>query len=244
MSFRLLEAFASLFQGQPYHHRKSNQGDAVSVEFYEDIYDLGLSGKFNLAADEASRGVGPRNKTVTKQRMRRGDGTFGLLVDSDNVLRLPGYHVPRGPVATIDIGVEVKIFNKAMMKQVDRVAGDLEKQVKQWGRVAERDRLLSVAIVGINCANYTVSYEGQGTNARVYKTDGKQYAHPVDEAPRVMARIQQEVIDRNFYDEVVILKYRATNETPFDFSWEHKATTEKAYKAALLRVADKFQRRF
>lgn len=244
MNYRLLDAFASLFIGQPYYHRRSNQGDAVSVEFYEDIYDLGHSPKFNRAADEARRGVGPRNKAVTKTRMRRGDGTLGLLVDHNNVLRLPGYHVPRGPIATIDIGVEVKIFNKAMMKQVDRVVGDLQKQVKHWERVTDSDSLLSVAIIGINCSDYTVSYEGQGDTARVYKTDGKKYAHPIDEAPRVLARIQQEVIDAQHYDEVLILNYIARNEAPFGFAWQNATRTREAYRATLLRIADKFERRF
>lgn len=244
MKYRLLDAFASLFSGQPYYHRKSNQGDAVSAEFYEDLYDLGHSPKFNLAVDTARRGIGPRNKTVTKRRMRRGDGTLGLLIDRDNALRLPGYSVPRGAVATIDIGVEAKIFNKAMMKQVDRVAGDLKKQVEHWRRVTEDDRLLSIAVIGVNCADYTVSYEGQEENARVYKTDGKKYAHPVDEAPRVLARIQQEVIDAEIYDEVLILKYIARNEAPFNFVWQDTAATRAAYKAALLRVTDKFERRF
>lgn len=244
MSFRLLDAFAALFQGQPYFHRISNQGDAISVEFYEDLYSLGHSAKFNDAADKALRGIGPKNKAVTKQRMRRGDGTFGLLVDRDNILRLPNYHVPRGAVATIDIGVEVKILNKAMMKQVDRVVGDLEKQVKQWERITDKDRLLSIAIIGINWAAYTVSYEGQGETARIYKTGGGRYAHPIDEAPKVLARIQQEVIDRDFYDEVLILNYAAHNEAPFDFSWVNLKKTREAYRASLLRIADKFQRHF
>ncbi|MFY9980870.1 MAG: hypothetical protein WAK22_21765 [Candidatus Sulfotelmatobacter sp.] len=36
----------------------------------------------------------------------------------------------RGPVATIEIGVETKILAKAMIKQIDRVTGDLMRRLK------------------------------------------------------------------------------------------------------------------
>lgn len=41
-------------------------------------------------------------------------------------------------MATIEIGVEVKILAKAMIKQIDRVTGDLTKQVGQYGSVLTR----------------------------------------------------------------------------------------------------------
>lgn len=46
----------------------------------------------------------------------------------------PGYIVARGPIATVEIGVEVKILAKAMIKQVNRVINDLRDQVSQFRR--------------------------------------------------------------------------------------------------------------
>jgi hypothetical protein len=42
---RLLETFSRLFDGTRYLHRKSNLGDLVAVEFYEDLVSLGKSAK-------------------------------------------------------------------------------------------------------------------------------------------------------------------------------------------------------
>jgi hypothetical protein len=63
---------------------------------------------------------------------RRGDGTFGELVPSATPVREPELVVNRGPVATIEIGVETKILAKAMIKQIDRVIGDLVRQTEEF----------------------------------------------------------------------------------------------------------------
>ena len=42
--------------------------------------------------------------------------------------------VARGPTANIEIGVEAKILAKAMIKQIDRVIGDLQRQVMMFRR--------------------------------------------------------------------------------------------------------------
>ena len=60
----------------------------------------------------------------------------------------PGFAVARGPVATVEIGVEVKILAKAMIKQIDRVIGDLVKQVTHFRRGAGLTTPLSSA----NCS--------------------------------------------------------------------------------------------
>ena len=52
---------------------------------------------------------------------RRDDGTFGQLIPGERSIIDPGYSVARGPIATVEIGVEVKILAKAMIKQMDRV---------------------------------------------------------------------------------------------------------------------------
>jgi hypothetical protein len=46
---------------------------------------------------------------------RRGDGTFGELILGERAVVDPGYKVARGPVANVEIGVEVKILAKAMI---------------------------------------------------------------------------------------------------------------------------------
>jgi len=241
MAFRLLEAFAALFRGQPYYHRRSTQGDALAVEFYEDLYALNISPKLESAIQIKAKGLGPRNKTVSLKRMRRGDGTFGVLIASDRAKTFTGYSIARGGVATIDIGVEVKILNKAMQKQIDRVVGDLEKQVKHWRRHNKTGNLISVGIIGINHADYTVGYEGP---ERAWRTDGKKYAHPIDEAPKVIQRIRNDIIGPDIYDEVVVLNYWARNEVPFDFRWTDEGATGSAYQAILMRVGVLYEARF
>lgn len=79
-----------------------------------------------------------------------------------------GYQVARGPVATIEIGIEVKILAKAMIKQIDRVAGDLTKQVAQFKHRSGACEPICVGVVGINAADVTTGYEGD----RSYRTDG------------------------------------------------------------------------
>jgi hypothetical protein len=96
MAARLLDAFAALFEGKPYLHRVSNQGDRLALELYEDLYDLGRSAKFRSSVESGQRGVGPRNRTVTLQRMRRGDGTFGQIIDPEKARCFPNHRVARG----------------------------------------------------------------------------------------------------------------------------------------------------
>ena len=124
MPYRLLEKFRKTFEKNRYIHRRSNLGDLIAMELYEDLYDLGKSSRLR---DRISRGdrilnVGNRRVGI---KARRGDGTFGELVPSRQAIRDPGYSVARGPIATVEIGVEVKILAKAMIKQIDRVINDL-----------------------------------------------------------------------------------------------------------------------
>lgn len=238
MSARLLDAFRRLFEGQPYLHRVSNQGDRLSLELYEDLYELGRSPKFTSSVDTRERGVGPRNRSVTLERMRRGDGTFGCIIDPAKARAFPGYHVARAALATIDIAVEMKILNKAMIKQIDRVVNDLEKQVQNWKAVSPD--VVTAAAIGVNHAPYTVGYEGD----RQFRTDGRKHKHPADEAAVAERHIVDRIVARKIYDEVIILRYRATNEPPFRFSWVDEARTVEAYRAALVRLSLRIEERF
>ena len=153
----------------------------------------------------------------------------------------PGYTVRRGAVATLDIGVEVKVLNKAQIKQInDRVAG-LQKQADYFIRGRDgraRGNPITVAVVAINSAEHTVGYEGD----RSYRTDGRKHAHPYQEAQIVESRIRAEVAPQ--YDETVILRYRATNEEPFGFSWVDRGGCARDYLASLVRISSEYERRF
>lgn len=237
MALRLLTAFRQLFEGQPYRHRNSSLGDRVAVEVYEDLFALGQSAKFVASVQRRVRGVGPSNRAVSPKRIRRGDGTFGRLVDADAAHCVPGYAVPRGALATIDCGVEVKILNKAMIKQIDRVINDLEKQVIGWK--SQFPRVVSVAVIGINHAAYAVGYEGD----RSFRTDGRVHKHPFQEAEEAYARIVRRVIDPRLYDETLVLQYVATNDAPFSFAWRNAGATTTQYQAALVRLSAELDRR-
>jgi hypothetical protein len=168
---------------------------------------------------------------------RRGDGTFGELIVGEEPKLDPGYKVARGPVATVEIGVEVKILAKAMIKQIDRVKSDLTHQVQHFGRKAGSSRPMCVAIVGINFAEVTTSYEGE----RSYRTDGGKYKHPIQEAEQASNRLAG--VAEN-YDEFLILRYRAQNVPPYSFDWVSQRETELNYGAALIRISNEYENRF
>lgn len=157
MPHRLLDAFEAVFNGHPYRHRSSNQGDWVAAHLYEDLRELGRSTKLAacLAAGECVVNAGNLRQGV---QARRGDGTFGDRVMSAPLVMAPGFNVPRGKVANVHVGVEVKILSKAMIKQIDRVEGDLRKQLTAFRKRSRS--AITVGVVGVNHAAYTVSFEG------------------------------------------------------------------------------------
>lgn len=48
---------------------------------------------------------------------RRGDGSFGPILPGYTPKAVASHAVPIGPTAGVDLGVEVKILAKAMIKQ-------------------------------------------------------------------------------------------------------------------------------
>jgi hypothetical protein len=112
---------------------------------------------------------------------RRGDGSFGELIPHETPLPEPGYAVKRGPIATIEIGIEVKIISKAMVRQIDRVINDLKGQVQHFK--AKKGRPISISVVGVNRAQHYRSLEGQ----KEWVTTGRgKYKHPYQEADEVI----------------------------------------------------------
>ena len=236
VTYRLLDRFQQLFDGVKYRHRASTNGDKVARCLYEDLYDLGRSKSFRTRIAENRSAVNTQNRR-RGVRARRGDGTFGELIPNVVVVVDSGFSVPRGEIANVEIGVEVKIFSKAMVKQLGRVENDLRDQVKQFQTRATNP--VCVGIVGLNCAPHYVGYEG----GRAYPTDGTtRYRHPAQEAPQIEQRLSSALETK--FDELLFLKYRATNELPYPFEWVDPIGVRLDYGAALVRISEKYETRF
>jgi len=233
--YRLLDAFQSVFQSIKYRHRDSSRGDFVAMHLYEDLFLLGKSQKLSDRVQEKVRVLNVQNRR-RGIRARRGDGTFGEIIPGSEAISDPGFLIARGPVATVEIGIEVKILQKAMIKQIDRVIGDLTKQVSHFRKGAGNP--ICVAIVGINAAERTTSYEGD----RAYPTDGKRYVHPIQEAADAESRLNADA--RPSFDEFLVCRYRALNEKPFPFEWVNERDAVLDYGAALTRICREYERRF
>lgn len=235
--FRLLGEFQRIFQGKIYRHRASNQGDFVAMHLYEDLVAINRSPKYlDAVLKRRDRVLNVQNRRRGVQA-RRGDGTFGEIIPGEAPILDPGYHVARGPIATIEIGVEVKILAKAMIKQIDRVNNDLRSQVTQFRRGGGNP--ICVAVVGINRAEMCVGYEGD----RPFPTTGKAgFLHPIQEAAEAERRLREEAQPE--FDEFLLLRYRATNAPPFPFAWVDYKATRLDYAAALTRISSRYQQRF
>lgn len=237
MAYKLLEEFRKLFDGKKYKHRSSGQGDVVASYLFEDLYDLGRSRKYVDAVKAQSRVSNRKNKQVGKSK-RRGDGTFGERVPNAPVVLPPGLAVAVGDVATIEIGAEVKVMAKAMIKQLDRVGGDMEKQLTAFQK--DGDNPICIGIVGVNQAQKYTSYEGR----RVWTTTGKDgYVHPIQEAAEAERRLLARIGTQFF--EVIVLRFAVSNTRPFkDFTWIDLPNIENHYGASLLRISREYDRRF
>lgn len=156
MAYLLLDRFRSLFDGVRYRHRDSSLGDSVAQCLPDDLYGLHGSRKFNSRIDTRRCVVNVENR-VSGVKARRGDGTFGEIVPQAVAFEMSDSVVARGAVATVEIGSEVKILAKAMIKQIDRVITDLRNQRREFE--AAGGNPVTVGIVGINQASSYVSYE-------------------------------------------------------------------------------------
>ena len=141
----------------------------------------------------------------------------------------------RGPLATIEVGIEVKILMKAMIKQIDRVASDLRGQAEHFR--SRGGNPICVGVVGINHADHCTGYEG----TRSFPTDGRTHKHPIQEAAAAEARLLQHAASA--FDEFIILRFNATNEPPFPFAFVNPKATQMDYGAALARVSQRYEAR-
>lgn len=235
MSYHLLDAFRGLFDGQRYLHRRSNLGDMVAMQFYEDLHAIDRSRRL---VERIDTGIGVLNTQNRRHgvKARRGDGSFGEIVPHVAPILDQGFKVQRGPIATIEIGIEVKIVFKAMIKQVDRVINDLQKQAEHFR--SRRGDPICVAIVGINHADHCTSYEGD----RAFRTDGGRYTHPIQEASETEKRLLAKAAPA--FDEFLVLRFVAQNEPPYPFAWLDEQATMLDYGAILVRVSQQYEMRF
>jgi len=228
---RLLDEFRGVFEGNAYMHRVSTTGDRVASFLYEDLYALGQSPALISRADAGAIAVNTSNR-IKGKRGRRGDGTFGRVIPTEPPKRLDGLHIPRGPVASLEIGAEFKIGATKLIAQVDRVINDLVNQAKVFRSLSPA--AICVAFVGVNFADEYTGHEGTRTfDAKV---------PPSREAADFAARIRAEA-GRHF-DELLILGFRATNRPPFRFDWVDAKDVEQSYSSALVRISAEYQRRF
>ncbi len=235
MKYRLLDAFAKLFSGTRYNHRRSQLGDHVAAFLYEDLFDLARSSKLVERVKAASVVLNTSNLTVGRAA-RRGDGTFGEAVPGLPSAEVDGYAVKRGRIAAVEVGAETKILAKAMIKQIDRVINDLRTQSDHFR--ASSPRAICVAIVGVNHAANYVSVEGN----RKFATDGKHAKHPIQEASEAIARLRSLALPK--FDEFLVLPFSATNIKPFPFEWINETELKAEYAAALTRVSREYEQRF
>ncbi len=234
-NYAVLRIFRSLFEGHPYLHRDSSLGDRVASYLYEDLYSLGKSAKLRDRIETRSRVLNAQNLTVGIAR-RRGDGTFGERVPVAQAITDGGFAVARGPVATIEIGVETKILAKAMIKQIDRVISDLKNQTEEFKK--RGSQAICVGIVGVNFARQYTSYEGD----RAFPTDGRKYKNPIQEADDTISRLRQRAAPS--FSEFLILCFDASSTQPHPFSWVDENQTLLEYSALLTRLSREYDRRF
>jgi hypothetical protein len=232
LKYKLLDTFQELFDGKVFKHRASTQGDTVAIQFYEDLYYLNRSQKY---VDRVTRGISVVNvaNTMHGVKARRGDGSFGEIIPHEIPAIEPGYVVKRGPIATIEIGIEVKIIQKAMIRQIDRVINDLKGQVQQFK--TKQGSPISVGIVGVNRAQHYVSYEG---DTKWLTTGIGRHKHPYQEADETISRLN--ALAAPYFNEFLVLEFIATNTSPFPFTWANPVKTQRDYGAILVRVSNLF----
>ncbi len=223
-------------------HRSSTQGDNICTELFEDLLVRSNArdpkSKYSTRVASASRVVNRKNKSYNIPA-RRGDGLFGEILHGAPAQSVEGFSVMRGPTVATEIGVEMKIIAKAMLKQIGRVIENLNSQVTEFAsRTGERPPI-SVAVVALNHAPVYTSFESAN---RPYVTDGKKYRHPSQEAAETKFRLLAQAKPR--YDFFLLLEYIATNVPPYSFSWLDPQSQAEAYNAELTRLAIEYEAKF
>ena len=123
-----------------------------------------------------------------------------------------------------------------MIKQIDRVIGDLRRQVEMFKK--QGGNPICIGIVGINFSDRYTSYEAR----RSYPTDGKKFKHPIQEAAEAERRLLSEA--KPVFDEFLVLRFSATNQKPYPFVWQDLSALQLEYGAMLTRASREYDKRF
>ncbi len=123
-----------------------------------------------------------------------------------------------------------------MIKQIDRVIGDLVRQTEEFKKHSGHP--ICVALVAVNFAEQYTSFEG----TRTYATDGRKEKHPKQEAAEALSRLEQRA--KPSFNEFLLLRFIATNSTPFPYAWVNEQQTVMEYSALLTRISREYDRRF
>jgi hypothetical protein len=126
----------------------------------------------------------------------------------------------------------MKVIGTKQIAQIDRVMRDLRDQAEVFRTITRAS--LAVGIVGVNFADKYTSYEGKRSFPAKYP--------PSRDAPEIVARLERAV--RPAYDELLILRFRATNRPPYPFEWVNAEETQMIYNSALLRLSNEYDVRF
>jgi hypothetical protein len=205
------------------------------MQLYEDLVTINRSSKLVGAIEAGVLVLNVANR-LQGVRARRGDGTFGEIIPGETPIRDKGYVVAGGKIATVEIGVEVKILAKAMIKQIDRVINDLRNQAVQFRKSGQH--AVCVAIVGINQSENYVSFEGR----RSFPTTGRDgYLYPIQEAAEAECRLLEHAASS--FNEFLAFRFKTTNKKPYPFEWVDFDETRLDYAAALTRISSAFQQR-
>jgi hypothetical protein len=88
-------------------------------------------------------------------------------------------------------------------------------------------------VVGVNYESNYVGWEGD-----------RPYRHKLttNEPEIVSARLAEALLDP--YDELLVVRFRATNQPPYPFTWAQPKDISLDYGAALTRVGELYQSRF
>ena len=73
------------------------------------------------------------------------------------------------------------------------------------------------------------SFEGE----REFITEGRKYKHPASEAAAAIRHMEELRPD---FDELLILRFMATNLEPYPFEWVNAGATRQDYGAFLVRI--------
>jgi len=229
-SYRLLHAFRLAFEGTIYKHRISTTGNRIGRELFEDLLRHEVSPLYSEhvrnGACVVSRGGGVHGKLI-----RRNDSVFGRPpAGVPGMKGASGYRVLEGTVAEPRVGCEVKILAKAQLKQIDRVINDLEGFALRMNKLNKT--CINVAVVGVNHEPNYVGFEG-----------AREFRHRLGPGEPAVVMSRLETL-RAFYDEVLVLPFRATNQKPFPFAWASTRKVELDYASVLTRLGERYQERF